>query len=51
MAETLRCFERGDVPRAPQERDVGETLEVISEDLLEDARRRLAEGRYSHFAD
>jgi len=51
MAETLRCFERGDVPRVPQERDVGETFKVIPDDLLEEGKRRLAKGRYSHFAD
>ena len=51
MAETLRCFERGDVPRAPQERDVGDTFKVIPDDLLEEGKRRLAEGRYSHFVD
>jgi methionyl-tRNA formyltransferase len=51
MAETLRGFERGDVPRVPQERDEGETFKVIPEDLLEEGKRRLAEGRYSHQAD
>jgi methionyl-tRNA formyltransferase len=51
MAETLRFFERGDVPRVPQERDKGETFEVIPDDLLEEGRRRLIDGRYSHYAD
>jgi hypothetical protein len=30
---------------------VGETFKVIPDDLLEEGKRRLAEGRYSHFAD
>jgi len=51
MAETLRLFAEGEPPRAPQERDEGETFKVIPDDLLEEGRRRLAEGRYSHFAD
>lgn len=51
MAETLAFFERGAVPRAPQDRAAGETLTVISDDLLAEGKRRLAEGTYSHFAD
>ena len=51
MAETLRLFAEGDPPRVPQERDEGETFKVIPDDLLEEGKRRLAEGRYSHFAD
>jgi methionyl-tRNA formyltransferase len=51
MAETLESFVRGDVPRAPQERHLGETFKVIPEDLLDEGKRRLAEGRYSHYAD
>jgi methionyl-tRNA formyltransferase len=51
MAETVRFFAGGEPPRVPQERDVGETFKVIPEDLLEEGKRRLAEGRYSHFAD
>ncbi len=34
MAETLAYFERGAVPRSPQDRAEGETLTVIPEDLL-----------------
>jgi methionyl-tRNA formyltransferase len=51
MVETLQHFAAGEPPRRPQERDVGETFKVIPEELLEEGRRRLAEGRYSHFAD
>jgi methionyl-tRNA formyltransferase len=51
MAETVRHFAEGEPPRVPQERDVGETFTVIPEDLLEEGKRRLAEGRYSHYAD
>jgi len=51
MAETVRFFAEGEPPRAPQERDEGETFKVISDDLLEEGKRRLAEGRYSHYAD
>lgn len=51
MAETVRLFAEGEPPRAPQERDGGETFKVIPDDLLEEGKRRLAEGRYSHFAD
>ena len=50
MAETLGYFERGAVPRAPQERAEGETLPGISEELLAEGKRRLAQGTYSHFA-
>ncbi len=50
MAETLAFFERGAVPRIPQDRNEGETFTVISEDLLAEGKRRLADGRYSHFA-
>jgi hypothetical protein len=35
----------------PQECDVGETFKVIPDDLLEEGKRRLAAGRYSHYAD
>jgi methionyl-tRNA formyltransferase len=51
MAETLRYFEEGDPPRVPQERGEGDTYKVIPEDLLQEGKRRLAEGRYSHYAD
>ena len=50
MAETLGFFERGAVPREPQDRTQGETMPVIPEELLEEGKRRLADGAYSHFA-
>ena len=49
MVETLGFFERGAVPRTPQDRAEGETYTVIPEDLLEEGKRRLADGTYSHF--
>jgi methionyl-tRNA formyltransferase len=51
MVETVRHLSEGEAPRMSQERGVGETLKVIPDDLLQEGRRRLAEGRYSHFAD
>ena len=51
MADTLAFFERGAVPREPQDRTQGETFTVIPEELLAEGKRRLAEGTYSHFAD
>jgi methionyl-tRNA formyltransferase len=51
MAESLTFLANGDAPRAPQDRNVGETYKVIPDDWLEEGKRRLAEGRYSHFAD
>jgi len=51
MAESLKFLETGEAPRIPQDRDTGETFRVIPDELLEEGKRRLAEGRYSHFAD
>jgi len=51
MAETLGFFERGAVPREPQDRTQGETLPVIPEELLRKGKHRLADGSYSHFAE
>jgi methionyl-tRNA formyltransferase len=51
MAESLTFLANGKAPREPQDRNVGETFKVIPADLLEEGKRRLAEGRYSHFAD
>jgi methionyl-tRNA formyltransferase len=51
MTETVRSLAEGEAPRVPQERHVGETFRVIPVELLEEGKRRLAEGRYSHFAD
>lgn len=50
MAEVFGYFERGAVPRAPQERSQGETLPPIPDEVLAEGKRRLAEGTYSHFA-
>jgi methionyl-tRNA formyltransferase len=49
MAETLALFEGGQVQPRPQDRQVGETLQVISPALLAEAKTRLAQGRYRHF--
>jgi methionyl-tRNA formyltransferase len=51
MGEALTFLSKGEAPREPQDRNVGETYKVIPDDLLEEGKRRLAEGRYSHFAD
>jgi folate-dependent phosphoribosylglycinamide formyltransferase PurN len=51
MADTLALLEAGEVRGTPQDPTVGETLRVIPPELLEQARTRLAQGRYSHFAD
>jgi methionyl-tRNA formyltransferase len=51
MAESLTFLANGEAPRVPQDRNVGETFKVIPDDLLEEGKRRLAEGRYSHFLD
>ena len=51
MAEAVTAIQNGDVPRTPQDPNVGETYKVIPEDLLEEGKQRLAQGEYSHFAD
>lgn len=51
MADSLTLLANGEAPRTPQDRNVGETFKVIPDDLLEEGKRRLAEGRYSHFED
>jgi hypothetical protein len=51
MAESLTFLANGEAPREPQDRNIGETLKVIPNELLEEGIRRLMEGRYSHFAD
>ena len=48
MAESLAFLANGEAPREPQDRNVGETFKVIPDDLLEEGKRRLADGRYSH---
>lgn len=51
MAESLTFLANGEAPREPQDRNVGETFKVIPEDLLEEGKQRLSEGRYSHYTD
>ena len=51
MAEAVAALASGDAPRMPQERGVGETFKVIPDAFLEEGKRRLAEGRYSHVID
>ncbi len=51
MVESLKFLINGEAPRTPQDHTQGETLRVIPDELLQEGKRRLAEGRYSHFAD
>jgi methionyl-tRNA formyltransferase len=51
MAEALTFLSNGEAPREVQDKNIGETMKVIPDDLLEEGKQRLAEGRYSHFAD
>jgi methionyl-tRNA formyltransferase len=51
MVEAVSSITKGETPRTPQDHAVGETLKVIPDDLLEEGKQRLAEGRYSHLAD
>ena len=51
MAESLQAITAGKAPRTPQNPEAGETLRVIPDDLLQEGRQRLAEGRYSHYAE
>jgi methionyl-tRNA formyltransferase len=51
MAEALTFLSNGEAPREPQDRNIGGTFKVVPDDLLEEGKRRLAEGRYSHYAD
>jgi len=51
MAEAVTSIANGEAPRTPQDPNVGETFQVIPDDLLEEGKKRLAEGRYSHFVD
>jgi len=50
MAEALEGLFEGTHKASAQDPEVGETLRVIPPELLEVARRRLADGTYSHFA-
>jgi methionyl-tRNA formyltransferase len=49
-AEALEGLAEGWLQARPQDPEVGETLRVIPPELLEAAKRRLAEGSYSHYA-
>ena len=51
MAEAVVAIAQGNFQRMQQDPGVGETLRVIPDELLAEGRRRLAEGRYSHYAD
>lgn len=51
MAEALTMLERGPVAATPQDPAAGETLRVIPPELLQQAKTRLAQGRYSHFVE
>jgi methionyl-tRNA formyltransferase len=51
MADALKAIASGEVPRTPQDPDAGETLRVIPDDLLDEGRKRLADGRYSHYVE
>jgi methionyl-tRNA formyltransferase len=50
MAETVALFEAGSVDSHPQDPSIGETLRVIPPNLLDQAKTKLAQGQYSHFA-
>jgi len=51
MAESLAYLANGEAPREPQDPNIGETFKVIPDDLLEEGKQRLAQGRYSHYVD
>ena len=51
MAEALLLLERGTALAMPQDATAGETLRVIPPEHLATAKQRLAEGRYSYFAE
>lgn len=51
MADALAGLAGGRLSASPQDPDIGETLRVIPPEYLVAAKRRLAEGNYSHFAD
>ena len=50
MAEALVGLAEGRLKPSPQDPEVGETMRVIPPEFLAAAKRRLAEGCYSHFA-
>ena len=51
MAEAVKAIRDETVQSKPQDPSAGETFKVIPEDLLEEGKRRLADGRYSHYVD
>jgi methionyl-tRNA formyltransferase len=51
MADALALLEAGEVQAETQDPSAGQTLRVIPPDLLEQAKARLAEERYSHFTE
>ena len=51
MAEALKLIEAGTAPRIPQDGLGVEALKVIPDDLLEEGKKNLADGLYSHFVD
>ena len=51
MAEVLDMFLHGEVPHEQQDSSVGQTYKVIPDDLLAQAKARLAEGQYGHYAE
>ena len=51
MADALAVLASGEVRAEAQDPSAGQTLRVIPPDLLEQAKARLAEGRYSHFTE
>lgn len=51
MAEVLSSVQTAELPSTPQAAQEGKTFRVIPPDLLEQAKRRLAAGEFSHFDD
>lgn len=51
MAESLALIEAGKAQTISQNKTCTETLQVIPAELLREGKSRLADGRYSHFAD
>jgi methionyl-tRNA formyltransferase len=50
MKRAVLSVTAGAFTRVPQDRNAGETLRVIPEELLEIGKQRLRDGTYSHFA-
>jgi len=51
MVEAVSSIKKGEASSTPQDPSSGETFKVIPDELLEEGKTRLGEGRYSHFAD